>query len=78
LPIGAYVQTVIKNSPADKAGLKTGDIITEVEGKKVTETSKDTFVVEIINQKKIGESVKIKYVRDKVESEVEVRLEKRV
>ena len=78
LPIGAYVQTVIKDSPADKVGLKTGDIITEVDGKKVTETSQDTFVVEIINQKKIGESVKIKYVRDKTEMEVEVRLEKRV
>lgn len=77
LSMGAYVQTVIKDSPADKAGLKTGDIITEVDSKKVAETSKDTFVVEIINQKKIGDSVKIKYVRDKTEIEVEVKLDKK-
>lgn len=77
LPVGAFVQTIVKDSPADKAGLKTGDIITEVDSKKITDTSKDTFVVEIINQKKIGDTLKIKYFRDKTDTEVEVKLEKK-
>ena len=76
VPVGAYVQTVIKDSPAEKSGIKTGDIITEIDGKKMDE-AKDTSVVEAVNQKKIGDTLKIKYFRDKTETEVEVRLEKK-
>ena len=35
VPVGAYVQTVIKDSPAAKSGLQSGDIITEIEGQKL-------------------------------------------
>jgi serine protease Do len=76
VPAGAYVQTVAKDSPADKAGIKVGDIITEIDGKKMAE-SEDTSIVGIINQKKIGDTVKVKYFRDKTETEVEVKLEKK-
>lgn len=76
VPVGAYVQTVAKDSPAEKAGLKIGDIITEIDGKKLAETE-DTSIVGIINQKKIGDSLKVKYFRDKTEIEVEVKLEKK-
>jgi S1-C subfamily serine protease len=31
----------------------------------------------IVNQKKIGDSIKVKYFRDKTETEVEVMLEKK-
>jgi len=34
-PDGVYVKQVLKDSPSDRAGLKTGDVITEVNGKKV-------------------------------------------
>jgi len=77
VPVGAYVQTVIKDSPAEKAGIKIGDIITEIDGKKINE-GKDTSVVGAVNQKKIGDTIKIKYFRDKIETEVEVKLEKKL
>lgn len=76
VPVGAYIQTVAKDSPAEKAGIKIGDIITEIDGKKLAETE-DTSIVGIINQKKIGDTVKVKYFRDKTETEVEVKLEKK-
>ena len=54
---GAYVSSVEKESCADKAGLKIGDIIVELEGKKVTSVS------ELMSAKrgfKSGESAKLK------------------
>lgn len=30
VPVGAYVRSVVSNSPADKAGIKSGDIITKL------------------------------------------------
>ncbi len=76
VPAGAYVQTVLKDSPAEKAGLKIGDIITEIDGKKLADTE-DTSIAGMVNQKKIGDSLKVKYFRDKTETEVEVKLEKK-
>ena len=76
VPVGAYVQTVTKDSPAEKSGIKIGDIITEIDGKKIDEV-KDMSVVGTVNQKKIGDTLKIKYFRDKTEAEVEVKLEKK-
>lgn len=76
VPAGAYVQTVIENSPAQKGGLKIGDIIIEIDGKKIIDM-KDTSIAGIVNQKKIGDILKIKYFRDKTETELEVKLEKK-
>lgn len=76
VPVGAYIQTVVKDSPAEKAGLKIGDIITEIDGKKMSE-AEDTSIAGIVNQKKIGDMLKIKYFRDKEEKEISVTLEKR-
>lgn len=36
LPIGVYVQEVLSGSAAEKAGLKTGDVITACDGQKIT------------------------------------------
>ena len=76
VPAGAYVQTVIDNSPARKVGLKPGDIIIEVDGKKLVEM-KDTSIAGIVNQKKIGDIIRIKFYRDSKELEAEVKLEKK-
>lgn len=76
VPAGVYIQTVVENSPAFKSGLKSGDIITEVDGNKLVDM-KDTSVAGIVNQKKIGDTVKIKFYRDNKELEVEVKLEKK-
>lgn len=79
VPAGAYVQQVVTDSPAFKAGIKAGDIITEIDGKKLSEgdDDKDTTLVGIINNKKIGDSVEVVYWREDQETTVKVVLEKR-
>ena len=76
VPQGAYVQEVIKDSPADKAGIKQGDIITEIDGKKL-DSEKSSDVVNIINKKKIGDDITLKVYRDKEEKTFRVKLEKK-
>jgi len=76
VPVGAYVQTVIKDSPAAKSGLQSGDIITEIEGQKLS--GEKVSIADIINKKKIGDSLKLKYYRNNKETEIEVKLEKKV
>ena len=76
VPAGAYIQSIIDGSPAQKGGLKIGDIITEIDGKKIIEM-KETSIAGIVNQKKIGDTLKIKYYRDKTGTEVEIMLEKK-
>lgn len=73
---GDYVQSVIAGSPAEKVGLKQGDIITEIDGKKMDD-DQNTSLVNIVNQKKIGDTVVVKYIRNNVEQSVDVKLEKR-
>ncbi|OGG27011.1 hypothetical protein A2960_02600 [Candidatus Gottesmanbacteria bacterium RIFCSPLOWO2_01_FULL_39_12b] len=62
VPEGAYVQEVINNSPAENGGIKTEDIITKIDGKKVTD--KDGGLAKIISDKKIGDKVNIEVWRD--------------
>jgi serine protease Do len=38
-PIGALINGVTKGSPADKAGLRRGDVIVEIDGKKILDPS---------------------------------------
>ncbi len=68
---GVIISEVIKGSPADKAGLKEGDVILEVDGRKV----KNVFTLRSIIQSKMpGERVKVKLLRDGKEMTVEVEL----
>lgn len=61
---GAYIIEVVKNSPAEKAGLQEEDIITEFDGKKIT--SDDTQnLAKLILEKKVGDKVTLKIFRDK-------------
>ena len=57
---GLLVNDVRENSPADKAGLKAGDIIVEAEGNAV---KGDLELIRAINEKKEGD-VTLTYVRD--------------
>jgi serine protease Do len=61
-PYGIVVEAVEPGSPADKAGIKPGDVITEVNGQPV-HTGAD--LVNPIAQTPIGQSVQVRYVRDK-------------
>lgn len=76
VPVGAYVQGIITGSPAEKAGIKMGDIVTEIDGKKLAD-DKNTVLATYINNKKIGDTVTVKVWRDKKEESVQVMLEKR-
>lgn len=62
IPVGAYVQEVVENSPAAKAGIQSGDIITEFDGQKVTGES--NLLANLIAKKKVGESVTLKVWRE--------------
>lgn len=56
LPKGFYINSIIKNSGADKAGLSIGNIITKIEGKEVKQFSD---ITEVLENKKSGEKVKL-------------------
>ena len=61
-PVGALVASVGQNSPADKAGIKAGDIILEFDGKKI-----DTMrtLPKVVANTEVGKSVQLKIWRDK-------------
>ena len=61
-PEGALVASVGQNSPADKAGIKAGDIILEFDGKKI-----DTMrtLPKVVANTKVGKSVQLKIWRNK-------------
>jgi S1-C subfamily serine protease len=73
VPQGAYVVEVVEGSPADKAGIKEGDIITKLDGQPVRE--KDGGLAKLIAQKKIGEKVELTIWRDGEQKEVTAILE---
>ncbi len=71
LVIGAYIKTIVDYSPAEKAGLKIGDIIIEADGEKVT--SMDDLN-EIKNKHNIGDTMSLKISRDGNEKTISITL----
>ena len=61
VPQGAYVVEVVNGSAADKAGIKTGDIITEIDGNKLTDTKS---LGDLIAKKKVNDEITLKVYRD--------------
>lgn len=57
MPEGFYVSSIVRGTGAYKSGLSIGNIITEIEGKKVTKFSD---ISEVLETKKATEKVKIK------------------
>jgi S1-C subfamily serine protease len=66
------ISSVRENSPADKAGLRAGDVIIEVEGKEVKGTSD---LMRLINEKK-DSAVNLTVIRNKSRMNVSVTPEK--
>ena len=56
LPKGFYIQKITKGSGADKAGLEIGNIITEIDGKKVEDFS---VITEYLDELKKGDEVEL-------------------
>jgi S1-C subfamily serine protease len=83
---GAIVQTVVKDGPADKAGIKGGtteatiggaqvklggDVIVEIDGRKITGMED---VIEVVHNSKPGDELEVKLIRDGKEKTADVTL----
>ena len=68
---GAKLSAVTENSPAEKAGLKAGDIITHFEGQEVK--GYDPLVAEL-RKKKPNDKIKVAVLRGKEKLEIEITL----
>ncbi len=73
-PYGVVIEGVEPGSPAEKAGLKGGDVITSVNGQPV-KTGND--LVNPIAQAPIGSKVKLTYIRDRSPKEATATVEDR-
>ena len=73
VPQGAYVVEVITNSPADKAGIKAGDIVTKFNDQSLKDENVD--LAKLISQRKAGEKVTLTIWRDGKEMEKDVILQ---
>jgi len=71
---GALILDVEKDSPANKAGLKGGDVIQEVDGEAV---GKPADVSRILAELKIGDKIEVKVIRQKKQETVKVELGER-
>jgi len=72
LVVGIYIKTIEDFSAGEKAGLKIGDDIVEVDGTKVTKMDE---LNAIKNQKQIGDTLKLKVFREGKEKEITVTLQ---
>jgi serine protease DegQ len=71
---GAIVAGVLKGGPADKAGIKPGDILVGVNGQDITDT---TRLLNVIAQIKPGTDAKVHLVRKNKELDLTVMIGKR-
>ncbi len=68
---GAEIQSITKESAAEKAGLKKGDVITKIDNRRI-ETTDD--VTDAIRSHKPGDKVAITYLRDGKEQKANAEL----
>jgi len=71
---GALVAGVIKGDPAEKAGLKAGDVVVEFDGRSVRS---DRDLVSIVGNTPVGRKVALKVVRDGKTLALEVKIARR-
>jgi serine protease Do len=69
---GALISQVEPDAPGAKAGLRTGDVITELDGKPVTDAGQLQMTV---GQKRPGETIRLLVMRDSKPTSVAVKLE---
>lgn len=73
-PYGVVIEGVEPGSPAEKAGLKGGDVITSVNGQAV---KSGNDLVNPIAQAPIGSKVKLTFIRDRAQKEATATVEDR-
>ena len=73
-PKGAFVVNVGPNSPAEKAGLRPGDVILELNEKEIKDS---THLMHLIASAGAGAKVELKVLRNGKEKQLSVKLEKR-
>ena len=64
---GALVTQVATGSPADKAGIKSGDVITNFEGKEITSSDE---LIQAIHSSEIGQRVEITFWRGNTQNTI--------
>ena len=69
--VGALVSDVSADSPGSKAGLKTGDVITELDGKAITDAGQLQMLV---GQRRPGDTIHLAVMRDDKPTDVSVTL----
>lgn len=69
---GVLVLEVTKDSPAEKAGLKAGDVITKVDGEKITDADD---LIDTLRDYEEGDEATIEYVRQGKTATVQAALE---
>lgn len=70
-PKGALISDIVKDSPAEKAGIKRGDIILSFDGKEIEDVND---AINKVSNSEVGKDIKIKILRDKKEIELTVKL----
>ncbi|MCZ7611251.1 MAG: trypsin-like peptidase domain-containing protein [Ignavibacterium sp.] len=71
---GVIITKVIPNTPADKAGLKAGDIIVEIEGYKI---NNEQTIFGVFQEFRAGQEISVKIIRDNSELIKKMKLDKR-
>jgi serine protease Do len=66
---GALISQVYEGSPAEKAGLKGGDVIVEIDGKKI-KNSQD--VVHEVLKREVGQQIRFEVIRERKRVEISV------
>ncbi len=70
---GTVIAEVEKNSPADKAELKANDIITAIDGEKVTDSASLKY---ILYKHSVGDTITLKVYRNGKDIDIKVKLDK--
>lgn len=73
VPEGAYIQQVVIDSPADKGGIKNGDIITKIDGEKLVEGQTEPST--LIAKKKVGDTITLDIWRDNKIIQLKIQLQ---
>lgn len=71
LPMGAAIQSIAENSPAEEAGLRVSDIITHANGQ---ELSSKNQLITLIKKSKVGDQVQLTVYRRGVTLEITVTI----